>query len=577
MRKGFKLTLMVAIAFMGMRASAMVPVIGNIPDPIIGDSDGVTGTNEFVYPDALNLDNYASDPDGPSPLVWSYEGADDKYLFNGVDGLTGSDDPVNPGAKSINDQVLNGEQNPDNDAATVTIRNQDLSPIGGPNTDPGAAGIVDSETRVITLYASDGATVGTKEITVYTDNEGEDRLSTSEEQVASGNFNAGAEGWGFTTEYATGGTVTSSSNTGALCITVSAAGVNGAYWASPYDLIELTNESVYIGRFTLNTNQTTVGNTPLTIILVENSSQVDGEAVSLYFNDHFFLDNTGGANAPGGSHPVGSANKMILFTPPPVSTAEWQANAFNATNDPVNDARIRFRILDVDGALYGAESDSGQVCLDEFSISKVDINAFTRGTQVFSEDNLTAANSNATTLVDPGDPTFSNGDVTFLPSAGTRPTANNWDTEIGSLSPGDGQGDTLTGANLADDYPIPWNADDTLYELTVDLSAPNATSENQPVDVLRMGIDAPTQEYIGLAQITPSQNGIGMPNQGSPQTYRGFFAPNKVTLSNVTNHNRLRPRLDFICNKALGFNGQPGGTNPGGLTVHGWSVYEVTY
>lgn len=570
MRNGFKLTLMVAIALMGMRASAMVPTINPIPDPIVGDSDGATGTGEFVFPDALNLDQYGSDPDGPSPLIWSYEGVDGKYTFNGVAGLNGAD-PIDPGALSINDQVLGGEQNPDANAATVTIRNADMSPIGGPNVDDSGipAGIIDSETRVITLYASDGATVGQRDITVYTDNEGEDRLSINEEFVASDDFAAGPNGWQFTNN-ASSGTVSSSSDGGELCITVSAAGLNDAFWASPYDVIELTDGSVYIGRYSLNTSQVTVGSVPLVIVSVENSGFGAFDGASLYFADAYFLDNFGGANAPAG-HPEGNAQHMTLFTPLAVSTQEWKDNAFNATNDPINDARLRFRILDFEGVGYGAENDSGEVCLNDYQITKVDVGAMARGAALYEDTSLAAGDVHFTAVAGNTTGTFSGGALTLTPTSG------NWDNEVITVSPGDGVFDVIAGTGLVDDYPVPWTADGQLFELAIDLSAPSATGETNGPDVIRMGIDAPTQEFIGLTWMTPSLNNIGMPNQGTPQTFRTFVAPNDVTLSTITDNDRLRPRFDALVANNLGWNGNPFGTNAGGITLHNIAVYEVTY
>lgn len=570
MRNGFKLTLMVAIALIGMRVSAMAPTMNPIPDPIVGDSNGVTGTDEFVYPDALDLDNYASDADGPDALTWSYEGTDDKYSFNGVAGLAPADDPVAPGAKSINDQVLGGEDDPDTNAATVTIRNTDLSPIAGPNVDPGAAGIVGSETRAITLYVSDGATVSQTEIVVYTENEAGDSLSSGEEEVAGSTFDTDSDGFIYVEEFElNGGVVNSSSNTGAVCISVTAAGVNGAFWTSPYGLFELTNGSVYIGRFNMNTSQAVVGNVPLTLIHIENESQVQFEAASAYYSEFYFLDNFGGANAP-------DAQRMVLFTPPPVSVAEWQNAAFNATNDPINDVRVRFRVLDVDGAGINAEADSGQVCLDDYTITKVDIGAMIRGDEMYNQQNLTATNVQATVLVDsPSAVAFAGGDVTFTPTS-------NWDTEIAAVVPGDGNVGGATGiidgnAAMVDEYPVSWDADGNLYEMVIGLSAPSATAENSPPDTYRMGMDAPTQEFIALTQVTAGMDGIGMPNVGAEQLYRGFYAANDVTLSSTANHHRLRPRFDIICNNAKGFSGAPSASNPGGMTVHGIAVYEVTF
>lgn len=568
MRNGFKLTLMVAIALIGMRVSAMAPTMNPIPDPIVGDSDGATGTNEFVYPDALNLDNYASDTDGPAALTWSYEGADDKYSFNGAPGLAPADDPVAPPAAAQINEVDTDAAEEDANPATVTIRNTDLSPIGGPNVDPGAPGIVGSETRAITLYVSDGATISQTEIVVYTENDADDSLSSGEEAVAGSSFDTSSDGWVYLPEFAIGGTVTSSSNTGAICISVTAAGVNGASWASPYNLFELTNGSVYIGRFNMNTSQAVVGNVPLTLIHIENESQTPFEAASAYYSEFYFLDNFGGANAP-------DAQRMVLFTPPSVAVAEWQNAAFNATNDPINDVRVRFRVLDVDGAGINAEADSGQVCLADYSISKVDISAMIRGDEMFNEQNMTAANFQASGLVNTT-VAFAGGDVTVTPQGG------NWANELVLVVPGDGNvGGTdgiITGnAAMVDEYPISWDANGNMYELEIGLSAPNATAEDSPVDTFRMGLDAPTQEFIGLSQVTAGMDGIAMPNVGAAQLYRGFYAANDVTLSSTANHHRLRPRFDIICNDQKGFSGAAAGTNPGGMTIHGFAVYEVTY
>lgn len=557
MRNGFKLTLMVAIALTGMRASAMAPTMNPIPDPIVGDSDGVSGTNEFVYPDALNLNNYATDPDnGPSPLVWSYEGEDATYTFNGVAGLAPADDPVNPGTKSINDRVVGGEVNPDANLATVTIRNTNLSPIGGPNgPDPGPAGIIASETKVITLYASDGATYSQKEIVVYSDNEGIDQLSSGEEPVAAGDFAGGPEGWQFT-----GSAGVTSSSAGALCITVPALGDNDAQWASPYDLVELTAGSVYIGRFNLSTSQAVVGNVPLTVVLFENTGFDAFDGANLYFQETYFLDNFGGANTPTGL-------KEVLFTPMPVSTQEWNDNAFTPTNDPINDARLRFRILDIGSAFYNANGDSGQVCVLDYAVTKVDISALNRGAAIYEDSSLTDPEFNVTSFQ--STISYAGGNITATPTDG------NYEGEIVAITPGDGSFDLIAGTNILDDYPVPFTVDGTWYEVVIGMSAPNASSASNPPDVIRMGMDSPTNEFIGLSWMTPSLNDIATPNVGAEQLYRGFYAPNSVTDSPSPNNQVLRPRFDFLTDPALGFD-IGGAVNAGGTTVHSFAVYEVT-
>ena len=74
MSKGLKVSLVtVAIALMGMTAMATAPVIGNIPSPIVGGGDTTTPANEFVYPDAINLNAHRSDHGGDENIGWSYE------------------------------------------------------------------------------------------------------------------------------------------------------------------------------------------------------------------------------------------------------------------------------------------------------------------------------------------------------------------------------------------------------------------------------------------------------------------------------------------------------------------------
>jgi hypothetical protein len=166
--------LVAAFAILGVQAMAMAPVIGDIPSPIIGDEGIATPANIFVYPDAIDLDRYVSDDTTPSnEIKWSYDGTGN-YLLNGVDPID-TGDPNNPGANQIDTQDLDPDQ-VDNDPRTVTFRNANLTPIGqSPGNDPGFTGVGADE--IITLFASDCTTYSMKEIFVYTDAGGNDRLS----------------------------------------------------------------------------------------------------------------------------------------------------------------------------------------------------------------------------------------------------------------------------------------------------------------------------------------------------------------------------------------------------------------
>ena len=114
MKKGFFEIILVGMSFVlammmpGLQALAMVPVISDIPSPIVSNDD-VTGPNEFVYPDAIYLNNFVSDDTSPTAkILWSYETSDRKYLLNGIDPINSTDPSgieFNPGAKTINQHV----------------------------------------------------------------------------------------------------------------------------------------------------------------------------------------------------------------------------------------------------------------------------------------------------------------------------------------------------------------------------------------------------------------------------------------------------------------------------------------
>jgi len=123
MRKGLKLALMtVAIALISVRAMAMAPVINDVPSPIVGNAEPVTGGSNFVFIDAFDLNNYGSDVETTTPeLLWSYTGPGvagaSKYLINGVPPInTSVVDPKSPTtAQTINLTCAVNEWNPDGD------------------------------------------------------------------------------------------------------------------------------------------------------------------------------------------------------------------------------------------------------------------------------------------------------------------------------------------------------------------------------------------------------------------------------------------------------------------------------
>jgi hypothetical protein len=587
MRKGLTVTLMATlVAMLAVNAMAEAPTIGGIPDVVVGGDAGATPPLEFVFPDALALDGYVNDDTSPSEeILWSYTTADPgnaRYAFNGVDAVDlGSDNPNAPGAKQI-DTNDNDPSQLDNDPRTATVRDAVLSPIGGDTTDPGATGIVASE--VVTLIASDGSTYTMKEIIVYTDNGGEDRLSPQAEivlpKIDLTQTPAGDAGFDQTTPI---GAVTYSTANGA-CITVPATGANlGSFLTDP-NFIDLTARSVYQIRCEVATDQSGDGQVPFWDVVIANLYQnhpVTGAPLNgpnSYGGDYLFLDADGGANAAedsvGKTATRGRRVFEIWYAPPQVDVASWNdtsTGAFSATNNPIVDFSIEFRVLDVDGGHQPATNpDLGTVCLQSIEVFKHDFDqlmANVTGT-VYDVSNITASTHNVNFLIT-GSTTvsFSGGNVTVSPTA-----SPGWEVEVVSVNPGDGVADPVTGTGVPDDYPIDW-VDDTLFAVQVTASAPNALGESDPPDALRLGIDTITNELFGLGYVTPTLDQIGSIKNGQQNTFYTFAYGHSRSLSPVAADVSLRPRIDLL--NAPTFKAYAEAENRGGITFHAVKVDTV--
>ena len=593
MLKGLKLTLAtVAVALISVPLMAMAPTVEELPDPIVSDDLGATQANgpvdnEFVFPDAFDISDRANDPDnGPSPLVWSYAGGG-KYTINGVAPLDlGSEDPVAPGAKSIQDQDLDtGNPGQDASAATITVRNVDLSPIGGPNTDPGAnnaEGIVASETEVVMVFVSDGEDTAMTEMVIYTQNDGVDQLSPGfapRTTVSTFVPGTGPADWRFANLFPGIGTVTSAGSADELCMTVTASGINAGEWFSPYggtanpsaSGVDLTDNSVYDFRMNLSTNQGTVGNVPLISFIMDNSDPNDPfGAANAYNQETFFLDNLGGNNSP-----ASRASHSIWFAPSPVSAPQWRSGAFTAGNDPLNDFRIIFRVFDIDGGGWNAEADLGQVCLTGYDWAKWSLGDMSVASTEYDESNIAASNWTIGGLVGRTNVAFSGGNVTVTPSPAGAWNADAADPgaglELVEFRPGDTNNPVTTGGpDLLDNYPVA-QQENVVFLTTIWVSQTAGT----PIDLLRHGTDNPTQEVISNTVQTAGMGAVGMPTTGAAQAYLDFTGGNSVTASTLENHNRLRPRADIIIHPALSFNGET--TNTAGLVLERVTVDVVTF
>lgn len=577
MRKGLTLTLMtvVAIAMTGP-ASAMAPVIGDIPDIIVGDEASVTNPNLFVYPDAIDLDDLVTDADDPiANIRWSYEVVGTQlYMINGVAPLTTSDDPVSPGAKAI-DQSDTDTAEDDSNPKTITVRDIALSPIAGPNaSDP-----ITNHSQMVTFWASDGEDVDSHTIIIWTENDQPDRLSpappdTVGVKIYERIFTGGGAPDGWTWQFTTG-VVTSSTPAGqGICIGVPAAGVNIGQWSQTANFIDLTANAVYELRATMDSTQSTLEAVPLFDFVYDNFTN-PATSPNAYGGDYLFLGNEGGANAPGSG---GRTEYRMFFTPMPILTPQFNSpatGAFTAANAPLNDMRVYFRIIDADGAGYNAEEDLGTICMENVEIWQYDMDDEQNvGAPAYDVQNITAATHYG---LAPGGGTnfnFSGGNVTIAPT-----NAAGWNDEgIMIVQPGDNVLNVVTGVGVLDDFPVAW-ASDQLFKVTVVLSGSNAAADTNPPDAVRMGADGPTTELLCANNVTPNFSTIGSPKQvstvGAPQEYVCYFYTHNETRSGLPNSHQLRPRFDLINVAALSANGFP--RNAGGVTMHSMTMQQVTF
>jgi len=628
MRNGLtKALAALAIAFVSYQAYAVAPVVRTIPNVTVTDATNtlqVSAPFSFVYPDFINLNDYVSDDGDVADIKWSYRGAGidgrSKYRINGADPLTSVSlgGTVNPPAGNQVQVGLNlinrGEQfNPDGLAITPTIRDIVLSPFGGPNVDASAQPVGRIlTTDVITLFASDGTTatgyltpaggkVGGTGFTVWTE-KGKyntryvNRLSpiavVTPIRVTAYAFSTTTLNWVSSSPI---GNITYQSGTPAaplgLCITTTAAGANLGEWVSPYGSgggVQLTKNKVYRMRATMSTNQVTAGSVPLWDIYLQNFNPAGAGGDQAYLADYYFLDGTGSANAVKG--PATGLNTFDLwYAPAALQANQWNdttTGVFNTAFDGKRDFRLIFRILDVDGAGYGAETDSGRICLTDLSVDSFDIsNMYKVGNAMVYSLNPIIPGINGVSVLDLLHDSF--GQVNGTGSTKDYATSSaltlvptdpaGWLTELTSITPGDalnpvaGTPEYGNGSSIIDNYPVNWEGS-TLYQVVVTASAPDAAGQNNGPDALRLGVDAKSAEVLADSFMTTGLSRVGMPKLAAPQTYQMFFWSHNRSLSTLPEIARLRWRVEVLNSSSF---------NParktGGVRIHSVQVNKVKF
>lgn len=606
MRKGFSATLAtVAFATLGFQAMAMAPVIGDIPDIVVGNGPTATASNVFVFQDAVDLNTKVTDDDTtPGQIIWSYSVTDPStpatqvYSLNGVAPVVlASESRVTPpAAKRISSQDLDPAK-VDALARTITVRNIKRSPLPAQTSYPAPAegpGILAADTKVVTLHASDGSTASSKNILIYTDNGGNDRFSPEDEVVTSINFTAGGGAdWAFLAEAGTN-PANSRGATGLCMTTTAAAGTQFVgRWFSPYGIITLAPNSIYEARMTVKTSQTTVGLVPAWSMEYDNINNAGTLGKNEFGGSIVMLDNEGGAVSPIASvGRAGDKNYTFMMTPVQGQTPQFNnatTGFFRAANSTNLGMRLHFRLFETT-AITGYEADAGSLCLEDIEVVRHDLSDRVVAATPFQLTTFSATAGAANTVGI--DQIAGTSQTTMTVESGNtavtlRPTLGDWQVAVVTFRPGDttvNLGST-TGNENRDNWPVAWKAN-TIYYFEYELSAPTATDEQNPPDVISVAGDVLTGEvttdhYAVPNSIDDSQawpvflRGISTPRTGTPQKYGAYWHSLSPSRSTIVDSDRLRSKLAILCVTTL----NPGGrtNNTGAVRIHKVTVQEVTF
>lgn len=572
---------------MVMAASATAQVVVRDPgDVIIGDLTNATqsasASNLFRFPDAFDLRDLATDATTPAEqFKWSFYSDDSTITINGVNSISpGVDDVVDPPSNlriDLNDLDVNqADEADDGSPYTVTFRNTNLSPMGGPYVDPVTPGIIDSETRTVTLLASNCSTATARTIAVYTSNNTSDSLSneaTGENPPVIDDDLSLASNSGRWVGLVQLGSAAFAANTSGLCLTAPQTGDNVALWISPERFVTLVDNAVYRVRATVTGTQTDVNAIPLWNLGYDNFNTSGGG--NNYGGEAWFLDVDGGAQGIGRA---GLSNYEVWIAPNAVSTKQWQGvvdsanSAFAPAADAVNDIRLFFRVNDVGSANIEANSDSGDLCLKSITVTRFALNQLAIATTVYNTpisttthfpEAFSQAGTGGTASIDNGNNTANYQlDETAGPA---RKSLGPWDQTTGSA---------INNVTL---YPVIWKAN-TLYRGRLKIRSSAGTEGTNPVEVIALAFDT-TNSELGQMHYSTRGSAGNMDLAASPrvstttggaQWYTGFFYGQVGTVSVVPDAGRTRLFGDFFSTPTFA------GTGNDPFTVEAMEVAEIT-
>jgi hypothetical protein len=558
----------------------MAPMITDPGDVVVGDaeSEAVGDPNNFNYPDAFNLITIATDDSftTSAQIIWSYYVAD-TYEINGVPSLPAANISLAV-APAVTDQIQLNDNDPgqpagDTDPFTVTFRNTFLSPQGGPNTDPGPGCPLSTQTRALTLFASDGTTASMQTILVYTCNDTSDSISgVGFELIRDDVFPTNITGWFGGVLSGTGTFGTTIGTLSGLCMNTPGPGANGQSWAffggAFGGYVELVDGKVWLTRTHATTTavDATPRQVPLFDMVYDNTTQFfDGVTYMFiegltYAGEFVVIDNEGGANGIG--LPQGRTYFDHYISPIAMQLPQWKGDvdaansAFDSNVDDTNDFNFTYRVLDSDPGII-ANSRLGTICVTRLQIYQGDLAAL-RGTETLefgpAFDNLVhfainIAGPGGTNTIDDA-----NDWVDMQMTADTSAGSNGSAKRIGIFDQAQ-----LPDVNLAL-YPIDYAAD-TLYLIASKMESRAAAGMDAlpglPVDIVNMVAFQPSLDVLASTLVLHGAAG-NMENAGATrnptsvggadQEYVCLFYTNNKSLTGITNGAAFAPQLQFFTN-----------------------------
>lgn len=192
------------------------------------------------------------------------------------------------------------------------------------------------------------------------------------------NFSSNAQGWQSKNAF---GNATSSLGANGLCLAAPAEGNNVANWKSPNYYAPLVDGGVLKVDVSMSTTQVAPNQIPLWTFGYENSI-ANGKG-GVYGGDLWFLDVAGGANGIGRPNGLTQYRAYVVpnaaLTPQFRGTVDFANSAFSPAADAFNDMGFFFRILDIGSSGFNANADSGTICLNSMTITRLNLASMRTG------------------------------------------------------------------------------------------------------------------------------------------------------------------------------------------------------